>query len=95
VFLVIAFDSGFIGVTTVNRDRLGEPVTADRFLEKLQRRLFVPLLGAQKVDGLALLVHSTIEILPLAFDFHVGLVHTPAASFLRNEGGQSLGRKVR
>ena len=52
--------------------------TADRFLEKLQRRLCVPLLAEQKVDGLAVFVHRTVEILPLALDFDVGLVRAPA-----------------
>jgi hypothetical protein len=73
VLLVVALDGGFIGVTAVNGDRLWKPITADRFLERLQRRLFVPLLGEQKVDGLAVLVPRTVEILPLAFHFDVGV----------------------
>ena len=33
VLLMVALNRRFIGVTAVNRDRLGEPVTADRFLK--------------------------------------------------------------
>ena len=40
VFFVIALDRGFIGLTTVNRDLFGDPVAADRFFQKLERRLF-------------------------------------------------------
>jgi hypothetical protein len=35
MFLVVTLDGGFIGVTPVNRDRLRDPVPADRLLEKL------------------------------------------------------------
>ncbi len=51
MFLVVALDRGFIGVAAVNGDRLGEPVAADRLLQKAQRRLFVPMLREQKVRG--------------------------------------------
>ena len=34
VLLVIAFDRAFIGVTAVNRDRLGDAVAADGLLQK-------------------------------------------------------------
>jgi hypothetical protein len=34
VLLVVALDGGFIGRTSVDRDRLREPVTADRFRQK-------------------------------------------------------------
>jgi hypothetical protein len=66
VLLVIAFDRGFIGVTAVNRDRLGEPVAANRLLQKAQGGLCVPVLGEQKVNRLALLIHRAVEIAPLA-----------------------------
>ena len=55
VLLVIAFDRGFIGVTAVDGDLLGQPVAADRLLQKPQRGLCVPVLRQQKVDGLAVL----------------------------------------
>ena len=34
IFLVVALDSGFIGVTPINGDCLRDPVAADRLLEK-------------------------------------------------------------
>ena len=34
MLLVVALDGGFIGVTAVNRDRLGESVPADGLREK-------------------------------------------------------------
>src|SRR5215831_21409175 len=75
---VIAFDGGFIGVTAVDGHRLGQPVPADRLLQQPERGLCVPVLRQQKVHGLAVLIHGAIEIVPLAFDLHVGLVHAPA-----------------
>src|SRR5262245_32154112 len=74
VLLVIAFDGGFIGVTAVNRDRLGEPVAADRLLQKPERGRCVPVLGEQKVNGLAVFIHRAVEIAPLALHLDVGLV---------------------
>src|SRR5262249_7637179 len=68
VFLVVARDRGFMGVAAVNGDRLGEPVAADRLLQKPPRGLFVPRLGEPKVKGLAVFVHHPIQRAPLAFD---------------------------
>ena len=48
VFLVIAFDGGFLGVTAIDGNRLGEPVAADRLLQKPERGLGVPVLRQQK-----------------------------------------------
>src|SRR5215471_368647 len=45
MLFVIAFDGGFIGVTAVNRERLRDPVPADRLLQKPQCGLCIPLLG--------------------------------------------------
>src|SRR5215813_6117804 len=61
VLFVIAFDGGFIGVTAVNGDRLRDPVPADRLLQKPQRGLFIPMLGQQKVNGLAVLVTNRVD----------------------------------
>jgi hypothetical protein len=48
MLLVIALDSGFIGFTAINRDRLGDPVTAARVRQKAQRRRCIPVLREQK-----------------------------------------------
>jgi hypothetical protein len=79
VFFVRALDRGFIGLTAVNRDLFGDPMAVDRFLQKLERRLLIPMLGEQKINGLAGFIHRTIEIAPLPFDADVGLIHPPAA----------------
>src|SRR5262249_6862111 len=74
VRFVIAFDGGFIGVTAVNGDRLRDSVAADRLLQKPQCGLCIPLLGEQKVNGLAVLIDRSIQIAPLPLDLDGGLV---------------------
>src|SRR2546428_3875479 len=37
----------------------------------------VPMLRQEKVNGLPRPIHSAIEIVPLAFDLNIRLVHTP------------------
>src|SRR5215831_10436987 len=74
VCLVVALDGGFIGVTAVDGDRLGETVTADGFFQKPQCGLGIPVLRQEKVNGLALLIDRAIEIAPLALHLNVGLV---------------------
>src|SRR5262245_55267819 len=78
VYLIVAFDGGFIGVTAVDGHLFGETVAADSFLQKPERRLFIAMLGQQKVNGLAVFVHGAVEVVPLAFDLDVGLIHQPA-----------------
>src|SRR2546430_2175917 len=78
VLLIVAFDGGFIGVTAVNRNLLGDSMTANGLLEKLERRLFVAMLGQQKVNRLAGFVYGSVEVVPLTFDLKVGLIHPPA-----------------
>ena len=48
VFLVVALDGGFIGVTAVNGDLLGNPMTADGFLQKPECGLFIAVLLSRK-----------------------------------------------
>ena len=77
VLLVIAFDRGFIGVTAVNRDRFGEPIAADRLFQKPERGRCIPVLGEQKVNGLAVFVDSALQRAPLALHFNIRFVHAP------------------
>jgi hypothetical protein len=76
--LVVALDGRIIRVTAVNGDHLGEAIAADGFLQKPKRRLCIPVLCEQKIDGLAVCVDRTIQIPPLAFDTNVCLVQAPA-----------------
>src|SRR5262249_23667884 len=45
------------------------------------RRRLIPVLRQEKVDGLPRLSHRAIEIIPLAFDLDVRLVHPPAEPY--------------
>src|SRR5207248_10430181 len=74
---VIVLDGGFIRRTPIDRDLLRDAVAADRLLEKAEGGLLIALLGQEKINGLALLIHGTIEVAPLPFDLDGGLVHPP------------------
>ena len=50
VLLVVALDGRFIGRAPIKGDFLRHTVAANRFLEKAERGLLVPLLGEQKVN---------------------------------------------
>src|SRR5215467_8997282 len=78
MFLVVAFDGRFIRVTAVNGDRLRDSVPADRLFQKPQCGLCIPMLGEQKVNGLAVLIDRSIQVAPLPLDLDVCLVHPPA-----------------
>src|SRR5262245_61922216 len=80
VLLVIARDGGFMGVTAVDGDRLGNPLAADGLREKASGGLGLPVLCEPTVKGLAGFVHDAIERAPLAFHPDRGLIHPPAAA---------------
>src|SRR5262245_65605246 len=52
----------------------------DRLGEEALGRLLISLPREEKVNRLAALIHGPIEIMPLALDLDVRLVHPPAAS---------------
>jgi hypothetical protein len=78
MFLVVTLDSGFIGVTPVNRDRLGDPIPAARLLEKPSRGVFVSVFRERKGNSLPVLVYRTIQRPPLAFHADRCFIHPPA-----------------
>lgn len=51
MLLVVALDRRGIGLTAVDGDGLGDPMAADRLLEKAQGGLLIPLIREQKVNG--------------------------------------------
>jgi hypothetical protein len=51
IFLVISPDHRRIGLAAIHRDRLGDPIPADSFLQKPPRGLFVPVRSEKKVKG--------------------------------------------
>src|SRR5262249_38552497 len=66
VCLIVALDGGFIGVTAVDGDRLGETVAADGFFQKPERGLFIAVLRQEKVNGLPRLIPTVCsDIIPL------------------------------
>jgi hypothetical protein len=77
VLLVVAFDSGFIGLTAVDGNGFGDAVTADRLRKKAQRRLCIPVLREQKVNGLTVRIYRPREITLLPLDPNMGLIHPP------------------
>src|SRR2546425_1089931 len=77
VLLIIALDGGFIRRTPIDRDLLRYAMVADRLLQKPEGGLLIALLGQEKVNGVALLIHGTIEVAPRAFALDGGLVHPP------------------
>ena len=54
--LVVSLDGRFIGVTTIDGNRLGDPVAADGFLQKAPRRFFIAVLREQKGNRLTGLI---------------------------------------
>ncbi len=54
-------------------------MAADGLGQEVQGRPLVPVLRVEKVNGLAALIHGTIQIVPLAFKPNIRLVHPPAA----------------
>jgi hypothetical protein len=63
---IVAPNGRRTGLTAIDGDLVGNPVAADRFLEKVQGGLLIPLLRQQKVNGLAVSIYGAIEVAPLA-----------------------------
>jgi hypothetical protein len=76
---IVARDGRFMGRTAVNRARLRHPMAADRLDEETLGGVLIALLRQQAIQGLARLLDRTIQLVPLALDFAVRLVHPPAA----------------
>ena len=54
-------------------------MTTDGLAQETQRRFTIPLGGQQEVHRGADLVDRPIQVLPCAFDPHIGLIQSPAA----------------
>src|SRR5947208_2526678 len=68
----------FIGGTPIDGDLLWHAVATDRLGQKAFRGLLVALLRQEEINGLALLIHRTVEIPPLALHLDIRLIHAPA-----------------
>lgn len=66
-----------MGRAPVNGDLLRPPVAAARLGQEPLGGRLVPVLGEEKVDGLARWIDGALERAPRALDPAVGLVHAP------------------
>src|SRR5262249_60657719 len=78
MFFIVALDGRFIGGPPIDGDLLRHAVATDRLSQKAFRGLLVALLRQEEINGLALLIHRTVEIPPLALHLDIRLIHTPA-----------------
>lgn len=46
-------------------------------VKEAQRGYSIPFGGQQEVDDLAVGINGSVQILPLAFDFDIGFIHSP------------------
>src|SRR5450755_3309348 len=67
---------------TVQRDLLRPTrrIRHQRLSKERLRRRYAAITAKQKINGLALLIHGTIELVPLASNGDVGLLHPPGRS---------------
>ena len=74
---VVARDRRPVGRTAIKGDgREDSAMTANSFRQKLLGRWLIVVRDEQKVNRFAVLVHSTIQILPRAFHFERRLTQT-------------------
>ena len=98
---VHSFESCHIRATFIDRHFLRCAVPLDRLFEEPSRRGLVAMRPQQEIDSVTCLVDGTVQILPLALDLDVGLVHPPASAGLAPgaperllEDGQQLDRSA-
>jgi len=68
VLLIVALDGRFLGRTPVDGDLLWHAVAAERLGQESLGRVLIALFCQQEINGLACLIHGTIEVIPLALD---------------------------
>ena len=75
---IVRRDGGGVGPTLVDVDFLRRTVIGNGLTKKAQGRLGITFRSQQKIDGVASLVYSTIEVFPCTTNFDVGFVEPPA-----------------
>ena len=75
---IVRLDGGGVGPTLVDVDFLRRTVIGNGLTKKAQGRLGITFRSQQKIDGVASLVYSTIEVFPFTTNFDVGFVEPPA-----------------
>ena len=73
-FLVVGSDSSGI---LIYIDFHRSAVVANSLAQKTQSRFRVSLGGQQEVDGVTMLIHSSIKVFPLTTNFDVSLIEAP------------------
>ena len=74
-------DRRLVRAALVHRDLVRMAVRSHGLVEEALRRSHVALRRQHEIDGLALFVDGTVKVFPDAFDFDIGLIHAPAASY--------------
>src|SRR5512144_556571 len=77
-FLLECLERRGIGAAFVDRDFVRQAVLPNRFLEEAPGGFLIAMGSEEEVEGLSLLIDSTIKVFPLPLDLNVGLVHPPA-----------------
>jgi len=62
VIVIVALDGRGIGVAAIDGDLVRDAVATNGLVQEAPSRLFIPLLGQQKINGLAKFINGTIEI---------------------------------
>jgi hypothetical protein len=78
VLFIVAANGRGVGLAPINGDLLRHLAEANRFGEKAFGGPLIVVLRQEEIDGLSLLIHGPIEIIPLPFDPNIRLVHTSA-----------------
>jgi hypothetical protein len=73
-------DGSGVGTTLVNGDLVGQAVLTDGAFQEAARCGQIAFGREQKVDSGAVTVDGAIEVLPLAADQHIGLIHPPTVA---------------
>jgi len=71
------YDCRRVRAAPIDLNHFWPAVKTDRAFQKPARCRLVTFGGQQKVDGTPIAIDSTVQILPLASDFHVSLIPPP------------------
>jgi hypothetical protein len=73
-----AQDGSGVGAALVDGDFLGHTVQADGLFEKASRSCVISLGAKQKIDRIFVAIDGSVQVLALASDPDLGLIHSPA-----------------
>jgi hypothetical protein len=73
-------DGRLVRAAPIDGDFLRHVMHTDSLFEECAGRSMIALVAQQKIDGAAALVYRSVQVLPPARDFYVGVVPTQALS---------------